>query len=125
MGDTVWIFHGCIFHGCMVWIEKNRSRGSLTGIKRLADILIRCARKNMVCAPVRRDYRQYRRTNHAFYLTCTMISSVDIAYYGVSRAKDWVSVNCCTIFFIHPAAKSRRALQIKAVRRHIKMQSYI
>ena len=27
------------------------------------------------------------------YLTCTMISSVDLAYYGVSRAKYWVSVN--------------------------------
>ena len=26
------------------------------------------------------------------YLTCTMISSVDLAHYGVSRAKDWVSV---------------------------------
>ena len=25
------------------------------------------------------------------YLTCTMISSVDLAHYGVSRAKDWVS----------------------------------
>ena len=28
------------------------------------------------------------------YLTCTMISSVDLAHYGVSRAKDWVSVDC-------------------------------
>ena len=28
------------------------------------------------------------------YLTCTIISSVDLARYGVSRAKDWVSVNC-------------------------------
>ena len=27
------------------------------------------------------------------YLTCTMISSVDLAYYELSRAKDWVSVN--------------------------------
>ena len=27
------------------------------------------------------------------YLTCTMISSVDLAYYGVSHAKDWVSVD--------------------------------
>ena len=26
------------------------------------------------------------------YLTCTTITSVDLAYYGVSRAKDWVSV---------------------------------
>ena len=31
------------------------------------------------------------------YFTCTMISSVDIAHYGVSRAKDWVSVDCGTI----------------------------
>ena len=32
------------------------------------------------------------------YLTCTMISSVDLAHYGVSRAKDWVSVHCGTSF---------------------------
>ena len=25
------------------------------------------------------------------YLTCTMIFSVDLAHYGVSRVKDWVS----------------------------------
>ena len=31
------------------------------------------------------------------YLTCTMISSVDLAHYGVFRAKDWVSVDCGTI----------------------------
>ena len=31
------------------------------------------------------------------YLTCTTISSVDLAHYGVSRAKDWVSVDCGTI----------------------------
>ena len=24
------------------------------------------------------------------FLSCTMISSVDLAHYGVSRAKDWV-----------------------------------
>ena len=30
------------------------------------------------------------------YLTCTMISSVDLAHYGVSPAKDWVSVDCGT-----------------------------
>ena len=28
------------------------------------------------------------------YLICTMISSQDLAHYGVSRAKDWVSVDC-------------------------------
>ena len=30
------------------------------------------------------------------YLTCTTITSVDLAQYGVSRAKDWVSVDCST-----------------------------
>ena len=30
------------------------------------------------------------------YLTCTMISSVDLAHNGVSRAKDWISVDCGT-----------------------------
>ena len=30
------------------------------------------------------------------YLTCTTITSVDLARYGVSRAKDWVSVDCGT-----------------------------
>ena len=30
------------------------------------------------------------------YLTCTTISSVDLAHYGVSRAKDWVSMDCGT-----------------------------
>ena len=32
------------------------------------------------------------------YLTCTTITSVDLAHYGVSRAKDWVSVDCGTIY---------------------------
>ena len=32
------------------------------------------------------------------YLTCTMIYSVDLAYYEVSHAKDQVSVNCGTTF---------------------------
>ena len=31
------------------------------------------------------------------YLTCTTITSVDLAHYGVSRTKDWVSVDCGTI----------------------------
>ena len=30
------------------------------------------------------------------YLTCTMISTVDLAHYGVSHAKDWVSMDCGT-----------------------------
>ena len=28
------------------------------------------------------------------YLTCTTINSVDLAHYGVSRAKDRVSMDC-------------------------------
>ena len=32
------------------------------------------------------------------YLTCSMISGVDLSHYGVSRAKDWVFVNCGTLF---------------------------
>ena len=37
------------------------------------------------------------------HLACTAISSVDLAQYGVSLAKDWVSVKCGTIgyFFSH------------------------
>ena len=31
-----------------------------------------------------------------FYLTCTAITSVDLAHNGESRAKDWVSVDCGT-----------------------------
>ena len=34
------------------------------------------------------------------YLSCTMISSVDLAHFGVSRAKDWVSVDCDTSKFL-------------------------
>ena len=30
------------------------------------------------------------------YLTCTMISSVDLAHYVISHAKDWLSVDCGT-----------------------------
>ena len=50
----------------------------------------------MVCAPVRRNNPQaLARLSTVQRHTCTMISNVDIAY-GVSRAKDWVSVNCGT-----------------------------
>ena len=31
------------------------------------------------------------------YLTCTTITSVDLAHYRVSRAIDWVSVDCGTV----------------------------
>ena len=34
------------------------------------------------------------------YLTCTTKSSVDLAQYGVSVAKVWVSVECGTIAYI-------------------------
>ena len=34
------------------------------------------------------------------YLTCTTITSVDLAFYGVSRAKDWVSVDCGTKYYV-------------------------
>ena len=40
------------------------------------------------------------------YLTCTMISSVDLAHYGVSHTKDWVSVDCGISFLnIHVSRK--------------------
>ena len=35
------------------------------------------------------------------YLTCTMISSVDLAQKGIFRAKDWVSVECGTMTDIY------------------------
>ena len=54
----------------------------------------------MVCAPVRSIIPELRglSTVQALYLTCTCttIPSVDLAHYGVSRAKDWLSVNCGT-----------------------------
>ena len=34
------------------------------------------------------------------YFTCTMISSVDLAHYRVSRTKDLVSVDCGTMCVI-------------------------
>ena len=43
----------------------------------------------MVCAPK-------RSIIPSLYLTCTTITSVDIAHYGVSRSNDWVSVVCGT-----------------------------
>ena len=57
----------------------------------------------MVCAPVRRDNPSFSEgiidrsgAQTMLYLTCTTITSVDLANYGVSRAKDWVSVDCGT-----------------------------
>ena len=46
----------------------------------------------MRCAPVRRD-------NPRALATCTTITSIDLAHYGVSRAKDWVSVKCGTTLY--------------------------
>ena len=55
----------------------------------------------MVCAPVRRKSPSFSEgiidrtgAQTMLYLTCTMmISHVDLANYGISRAKDWVSVD--------------------------------
>ena len=54
----------------------------------------------MVCAPVRRDNpRALASAQTMLYLTCTTITSVELAHYGVSRARDWVSVDCGTSLF--------------------------
>ena len=51
------------------------------------------------------------------YLTSAMISSVDLAHYGVSHAKDWISVDCGTIVHMLTnlnsiiSRKSHRSLQ--------------
>ena len=57
----------------------------------------------MVCAPVRRESPSFSEgiidrtgAQTMLYLTCTTITSVDLAHYGVSRGKDWVSVDCGT-----------------------------
>ena len=41
------------------------------------------------------DYRPYMRTNHALSHLYNDIQC-GLAHYGVSRAKDWVSVDCGT-----------------------------
>ena len=41
------------------------------------------------------------------YLTCTTITSVDLAHYRVSRAKDWVSVDCGTNKIVHKTAPGK------------------
>ena len=45
------------------------------------------------------------------YLTCTMISSVDHAHYGVSHAKDLVYVDCGRITVIILTVKHQKADQ--------------
>ena len=46
------------------------------------------------------------------YLTCTMISSVDLAHYGVSRAKDWVNVDYGT--------RNKKSKKNAMIRKHYK-----
>ena len=56
----------------------------------------------MVCVPVRSIIPELHviidRTGAQtmLYLTCTTISIVDLAHYGASRDKDWVSLGCGT-----------------------------
>ena len=46
------------------------------------------------------------------YLTFTTITSVDLAHYRVSRAKDWVSVNCGTIYSIYSTVNHVGKIQL-------------
>ena len=57
------------------------------------------------------------------YLTCTMISSVDLAHYRVFRAKDWVSVDCSTIEFMN-LYNLRIIEQLEKVYRHLRLLWY-
>ena len=57
----------------------------------------------MGCAPVRRDNPRALalglstvQAHKPCSITCTTITSIDLAHYGVSRAKDCVSVKCGT-----------------------------
>ena len=56
----------------------------------------------MVCAPERRDNPRVLARGLSTVqaqkpcLTCTMIASIDLTHYGVSRVKDRVSVDCGT-----------------------------
>ena len=53
----------------------------------------------MVCAPLQSIIPSLIDRTGAqtmLYLTFTMISYVDLAHYGISRAKVWVSVDCGT-----------------------------
>ena len=44
-------------------------------------------------------------------ITCTTINSVDLAHYGVSHAKDWVSVDCGTIYCSYSILKCTKQIQ--------------
>ena len=51
----------------------------------------------MICAPVRsfsEGIIDRQGVQTMLYLTCTTISSVDLAHYGVYRAEDSVSGDC-------------------------------
>ena len=53
----------------------------------------------MVCAPVRKDNpRALARglSTVQAHKPCSISLVPDLAHYGVSRAKDWVSVDCGT-----------------------------
>ena len=52
------------------------------------------------------------------YLTCTTITSVDLAHYGLSRAKDWVSVDCGT------KSPENRLLSLFSLPVRVYMKSY-
>ena len=61
----------------------------------------------MVCAPVRSLSEGIVDRTDAqtmLYLTCTAILSVDLAHYGVSRAEDWISVDCGTKSHTSPSS---------------------
>ena len=45
------------------------------------------------------------------YLTSTTITSVDLAHYGVSRAKDWGSVDCGTMYTKESFDKTKMELK--------------
>ena len=71
-----------------------------------------CVRLSMICAPVRRNNpRALARglstvqAHKPCSISRTMISSVDLAHYGVSRAKYWVSVDCGTSLDELPAVE--------------------
>ena len=56
----------------------------------------------MVCAPVRRDNPRALARALSAVQAHKPITSVDLAHYGVSRAKDWVFVDCGTqILIVH------------------------
>ena len=50
------------------------------------------------------------------YLTCTTITSVDLAHYGVSRAKDWVSVDCGTNYNVVCLVPWQNAISVMSLR---------